>query len=131
MQFRSAFSQHKHKIAYGSVNNFCSGQTVPSTTFVAGKYDDHLLGEHVALLFYDNRAASVDVLVGMGVGEGMGEGRKKKNISRPTLNLQPFSMGGRYLGLQNGGNFSHLSESERCESFLRFHNLSTKQKNIH
>ena len=47
-------------------------------------YDDHILGEHVALLFYDNRAASVDVLVGV----GMGEGRKKKNLCRPTLNLQ-------------------------------------------
>ena len=34
------------------------------------------------------------------------------------------------LGLQNGENFSHLTESERCESFPRFHNLSTRQKNI-
>ena len=40
-------------------------------------FDDHILGEHVALLFYDNRAASVDVLVRVGVGEG----RKKKNLS--------------------------------------------------
>ena len=46
------------------------------------------------------------------------------------LNLQPLSMEGRLLGLQNGGNFSHLTESERCESFPRFHNLSIKQKKI-
>ena len=27
------------------------------------------------------------------------------------------------LGLQNGENFSHLTESERCEGFLRFADL--------
>ena len=36
------------------------------------------LGGHVALLFYDTRAASVLV----GVGEGMEKGRKKKNLWR-------------------------------------------------
>ena len=41
-----------------------------------------------------------------------------------------LSLIGRLLGLQNGGNFSHLTESERCESFLRFYKLSIKQKNI-
>ena len=46
------------------------------------------------------------------------------------LNLQTLPLGGRLLGLQNGENFSHLTESERCESFPRFHNLSIKQKNI-
>ena len=35
-------------------------------------------GGHVALLFYDTRAASVLV----GVGEGMEKGRKKKNLCR-------------------------------------------------
>ena len=46
------------------------------------------------------------------------------------LNLQTLPLGGRLLGLQNGENFSHLTESEKCESFPRFHNLSIKQKNI-
>ena len=36
------------------------------------------------------------------------------------LNLQTLPLGGRLLGLQNGENYSHLTESERCESFLRF-----------
>ena len=44
------------------------------------------------------------------------------------LNLQTLPLGGRLLGLQNGENFLHLTESERCESFPRFHNLSMKQK---
>ena len=67
-----------------------------------------------------------------------GEGsEKEKPLSRRArlvalafatmLNLQPLSLGGRLLGLQNGENFSHLTESERCESFPRFHNLSIKQ----
>jgi len=70
---------------------------------------------------------------GWGWGRGWERVGKRKTFvaQRWTCNLQPFSMGGRYLGLQNGGNFSHLSDSERCESFLRFHNLSTRQKNIH
>ena len=54
-------------------------------------------------------------------GWGMGRGRCWKNS---------FSMGRRWSGFENGGNYSHLTESERCESFPRFHNLSIKQKSI-